>query len=121
MAALVKVTGRRLETTALVVPDPPPQPQPSLPPNPVPPPALPPPRDPWNYLGGIWLGDTFLNRSQYMEARRTLSVGRYVYTATFVAGKQVGAWYCRELLTKLYPDSHPLARTLIPEWDYFNW
>lgn len=120
MAALAKVTGRRVEEVAQVIPDPPPQPQPSLPPNPVqtPPPALPSPRDPWNYYGGFFDGPNFIPATSF--STRTIYVGGIAYSATFAGGQQFGPWISTALI-KLYPDNHPLARTRIPEWDYFNW
>ena len=120
MAALVKVTGRRIEVIAQVIPDPPPAPPPSLPPATVsaPPPTNPPARDPWNHQGGIFVGPTFIPGTSIYE--RTITVSGWVYTALFSNGRQLGAWG-NDALVKLYPDYHPQARTVIPEWDYFNW
>ena len=118
MAALVKVTGRRIEVIAQVIPDPPSAPPPSLPPVAVPPPACPPARDPWNHQGGIFVGSTFISGASIYES--TITVGGWVYTALFSNGRQLGAWG-NDALVKLYPDYHPQARTVIPEWDYFNW
>lgn len=123
MAALVKVTGRRIEVIAQVIPDPPSAPPPSLPPGPVavPPPARPPARDPWIYLGGWDSPDGFTSGGRIIT--RTIEVrifGSYMqFTGMFAGSKQISAW--RNTTIKLYPDYHPQARTLIPEWDYFNW
>lgn len=117
MAALAKVTGRRVEEMAQVIPDPPPQPQPSTPPT-IPSPPRPPARDPWNYLGGMFVGNNFIGATNFTT--RTIYVGGIAYSATFGGKTQLGAWISAALV-KLYPDSHSLARTKIPEWDYFNW
>ena len=122
MAALVKVSGRRVETIIQEIPDPPPIPKPTTPPT-IPPPADPPARDPWNYLGGVLTEDGFIPGRSFTT--RTIEVyipqyGQYLYfRGTFVGGKQYGAWINSTI--KLYPDYHPQKRTLIPEWDYFNW
>ena len=117
MAALIKVSGRRVETIIQEIPDPPPVPQPTTPPT-IPPPAVPPARDPWNYMGGFFYGGQFIvGKTLY---KKTIFVGDSKYEGLFSNGKQIGAWDS-DALVKLYPDWHYMARTVIPEWDYFNW
>ena len=117
MAALVKISGRRVETIIQEIPDPPPIPQPTTPPT-IPPPAYPPARDPWNYMGGFFSGGQFIaGNSLY---KKTIFVGGFEYEGLFSNGKQIRAWVS-DALVKLYPDWHYRARTRIPEWDYFNW
>lgn len=123
MAALVKVSGRRVEVITRVVPDPPRAPFTITPVTPgnaelIPPPADPPARDPWNYVGGFFQGDQFIAANTVYK--KVITVSGNLYSASFSGSKQLSAWISTALV-KLYPDYHPLARTVIPEWDYFNW
>lgn len=119
MAALVKVTGRRVEVVDRVIPDPPRAPQPSTPTGYIPPPPLPPAYVPWNLVGGFLLDSGYNVRNTLYE--KTVTLSGSVYTGAFSsAAGQIGAWI-NEAKVKLYPDHHPLARTVIPERDYYNW
>lgn len=120
MAALTKISGRVIKIIEHIIPDPPPV-IPTPPPV-IPRPPSPPPRDPWNYYGGFYMGSIFVPGNKII--RMTISVFVYGYTSEFHAyfsnGTQLEAWI-NGALVKLYPDYHSMARTVIPEWDYFNW
>lgn len=119
MAVLVKVTGRRVEVIDRVIPDPPRAPQPSTPTGYIPSPTLPPRYVPWNLVGGFLLNSRLTTRNALYE--KTLTLSGSVYTGLFGSGTgQIGAWI-NAAKVKLYPDQHPLARTVIPERDYYNW